>query len=175
MKTESLPEESEKLIDNLVEIPEVKEGLEQIRSEETVSKSMTPTIENHPVCAECRGWCCYRFEMTVYPTEDGFPDWDRAYENGLLNKHDVEFIKNNFTVKPLCPNLGIQNVPEGFQKFTLSCKAYDLNEGCCTDYENRPQCCKTYKCDVEIGKDPNKAGDNNRIQKNCMKRRGIEI
>lgn len=131
-------------------------------------------------CEKCVGWCCYRFGVPVVADEKGCPDWDKAADLKLISKEDARFCAENFKVVPACPRLGNPELIRALREydlhqFTFECTAWDPVTCMCTEYSERPYMCRRYVCDAqEQGLSPNKTDSWNRVQKRCMRRRGLK-
>lgn len=137
---------------------------------------------NSEICRACRGWCCYRFVIMLYPGKGG-PDWDRerkaAMEKEKYNDLKcIEFGSRNFIVVPHCRALEISGAARartiGKKQYTFTCRMYDLEAGMCTAYKDRPPLCVSYFCGCDEPPTPINVGRTNAVvQARAMARRGI--
>ena len=115
----------------------------------------TPSV----ACADCVGWCCYRFwtgdkEALL-----------KAYEDAPA---DVEFMRENFVL------LRRDKIPRKDRRFNYryTCKAYDADKGSCSRYDDRPEICRKFVCaNARIGRVPDRRDFP--AQARAMRRAGI--
>ena len=90
----------------------------------------------HPeICRGCPGWCCYRFFICREVDKKGKVVW------GDDDDDDHRFAKNNFIHKYSRP------ASDGRRRqFAFTCKQYNVKEGRCGCYEDRPPLCRRFLC-----------------------------
>jgi len=89
------------------------------------------------VCKECRGWCCYRFCISLISTASQEPDWEAEHAREDAIHKDLDFMEKNFR-KVGCRS--IDNCDK--MSFHFTCLKYDKVRGICTEYKKR----RPYAC-----------------------------
>ncbi len=111
---------------------------------------------------KCGGHCCERFCTTKSPRE-----WKRAAKlirDGDASTLDVNYLSDFLTIADMLilvqtnkRELNKVNEETGLNyKYVYTCKHFDTVTRLCTDYDNRPEMCRSYpentpggKCKIE--------------------------
>lgn len=124
------------------------------------------------VCRNCRGWCCYRFNISM-PAKNNKPDWDRVAEvHGEERPRDIAFCRRNFRQVRLLRRLSdvIERTSDA-RTFTFTCRQYDVETGRCRAWKRRPAVCRAYFCGSESP--PGPCSRHGQVQSRIMRRNGI--
>ncbi len=122
------------------------------------------------LCAECKGWCCYRFVCNVRVKRDWSIDWDAMGE--VLCPEDLEFVRTNF--KRVYCDRKHQSAP-GKVAVAFTCAMYDPDEGSCSAYERRPALCRKFVCGAAFKEKRVPVAADFQWQATAMRRAGVPV